>query len=138
MFTALAAEPALAQATATPAFGSAPATGLAQVALSLLVVIAAIVACGWLYRRTQGLRGGPGGGVFRVVASQPLGPRERIVVVEIGGKQLVLGLTASQVSTLHVFDEPVVARTPGGQGNERGGAGFAARLRAAMQRSDAA
>src|SRR5690606_17730937 len=128
-------QPALAQATAGPALGT-PGTGLAQLALSLLVVIGAIVACGWLYRRTQGLRGGPGGGVFRIVASQALGPRERIVVVEIAGKQLVLGLTASQVSTLHVFDEPVVARAPDGAG--RAGGGFAERLRAAMQRGGSA
>ena len=101
-----------------PSF-AAPAgpAGILNVLVSLVVVVAAVLVCGWLYRRTQGLRGGPGGEVFRVLASQALGPRERVVVVEIGGKQLVLGMTASQVNTLHVFDEPVVspgnARQPG-------------------------
>ncbi len=127
-----AVRPALAAGEAgAPAFG-APAGSLLNVAVSLIVVIAAIALCGWLYRRTQALRGGPAGEVFRLVASQALGPRERIVVVEIGGKQLVLGLTASQVSTLHVFDDPVIRRpagTPAGS--------FAERLKQLMRGGDA-
>ncbi len=128
--------PAAAAAAAeagAPSF-AAPAgpAGILNVVVSLLVVVAAVVLCGWLYRRTQGLRGGPGGEVFRVLASQALGPRERVVVVEIGGKQLVLGMTASQVNTLHVFDEPVVpdgnARQPG-----RLESAFAERLRSMLR-----
>lgn len=124
----LTAPPALAAGEAVaPAFG-APAGSLLNVAMSLIVVIGAIALCGWLYRRTQVLRGGPGGEVFRLVASQALGPRERIVVVEVGGKQLVLGLTASQVSTLHVFDDPVIRRPAGAPAGS-----FAERLKQLMR-----
>ncbi len=132
-------EPALARAAASgPGVVTAPDAGsIASVVVSLVLVVGAILACGWLYRRTQGLRGAAGGGVFRIVASQALGQRERIVVVEVGGKQLVLGVTSAQVSALHVFDEPVVfaaaPRRPGGTD-----ASFAERLKAIVRGGDGA
>jgi flagellar protein FliO/FliZ len=104
---------------------------LLNIAASLLVVIAAIVLCGWLYRRTQGL-GGASGGVFSVVASQALGPKERIVVIEVADRQLVLGMTATQISTLHVFDTPVIKR-PAGLNSRPDGGNFAERLRAILR-----
>ena len=45
---------------------------------------------------------------MKIVAAMPLGTRERIVVIEVGGQQLLLGITATQINTLHVFSEPVV------------------------------
>jgi flagellar protein FliO/FliZ len=80
-----------------------------SVGASLILVVAAIMLCGWLYSRSQGLRV-RGGGIIRIVATQPLGPKERILLIEVADKQLVVGMTSTQVSTLHVFDEPVVRR----------------------------
>ena len=45
---------------------------------------------------------------MKIVSSMPLGTRERLLLVDVGGKQLLLGVTATQINTLHVFDEPVV------------------------------
>ena len=33
---------------------------------------------------------------------------ERIALVDVGGQQILLGITPSSIRTLHVFDEPVV------------------------------
>ncbi len=133
----LASVAAAAAEPAAPSFAPpAGATGLLNVFASLLVVIAAVLLCGWLYRRTQSMRRGPGGEVFRVLASQALGPRERVVVVEIGGKQLVLGMTATQVNTLHVFDEPIMPHAKERSGQAHGGrieSAFAERLRAMLR-----
>lgn len=101
-----------------------------SVGASLIVVVAAILLCGWLWSRGQRMRGGAGG-VFNVVASQALGPRERILVIEIAGRQLVLGMTASQINTLHVFEEPVVQTQAAGNGWSD--SVFAGRLRAALR-----
>lgn len=76
----------------------------------LLSVIAAIFLVGYLYSRMKGPRIG-GDSVINIVASQGLGPKERIVLVEIADTQLLVGMTATQVQTLHVFDEPVVRAT---------------------------
>lgn len=95
---------------------------------SLLLVIGAVVIVGWIYSRTQGLRGAASD-VISIVAAQALGPKERIVLVEVGGKQMVLGMTTQQVQTLHVFDEPIVtAEEPVAVSSA-----FATRLRSAIR-----
>ncbi len=40
---------------------------------------------------------------LKVSASQSLGPRERVVVVNVEDARLVLGVTASQVTLLHTL-----------------------------------
>ena len=102
------------------------APDLLGVATSLVLVIGAIFLVGWLYRRAQGMRGGSADGI-RIVAAQPLGARERIVVVQIAGKQLVVGVTSSNINTLHTFDGPVVETAA-----QAIGSAFAGRLRAAL------
>lgn len=91
----------------------------------LILVIGAILVTGWLYSRTQKMRGASGD-LIRIVASQPLGTRERVLLLQVADKQLLVGMTSSQVQTLHVFDEPVaIAEIPAN--------GFAERLRAAVK-----
>lgn len=84
----------------------------------LFVVLAMIVAAGWLLRRLQQRAGmGPGGRrsqVITVVAQQMLGAREKVVVVEVEATWLVLGVTQQHVQTLHTLPRPVeeAATTP--------------------------
>ena len=78
-----------------------------SVAGSLVLVIALIFLASFLYSRLKTSHIG-GRDVINIVASRAIGPRERIVLVEIANTQLVVGLTTSHVQTLHVFDEPVV------------------------------
>ena len=65
----------------------------------LAVVIALILGVAWLLRGAQrfGLRGH---GLLRIVASQALGTRERVVVVELADTWLVLGVAPGQVARL--------------------------------------
>jgi flagellar protein FliO/FliZ len=101
-----------------------------SVGASLIVVVAAIMLCGWLYSRSQGLRV-RGGGIISIIATQPLGPKERILLIEVANKQLIVGMTSTQVSTLHVFDEPVV--TPEAGTEQRGN--FSDRLKGILRGS---
>ena len=75
-------------------------------ALSLLLFVGAIMGLAWLLNKLQGGRS-HNGGLINVVASHALGAKERLVVVDVGGRQIVVGVTASQISTLHVLDEPL-------------------------------
>ena len=80
----------------------------------LFVVLAMIVAAGWLLRRLQQRAGmGPGrrSQVISVVAQQMLGAREK-VVVEVDGTWLVLGVTQHNVQTLHTLPRPIEPATP--------------------------
>ncbi|MGE8360500.1 flagellar biosynthetic protein FliO [Pseudomonas sp.] len=102
--TALAAEPA-AQA-ATPMTGSGIAGQLGQLLLGLLLVIGLIFLLAWLMRRVQQV-GPRGGQVIRIMASQALGPRDRLVLVQVGSEQVLLGLSPGRITSLHVMNEPV-------------------------------
>lgn len=77
------------------------ASGLLQAGLGMLMVLGLIFACAWLARRFGLQRFGGGGQVVKVVSSASVGQRERVVVVEVSGTWLVLGVTSSQINTLH-------------------------------------
>jgi flagellar protein FliO/FliZ len=76
--------------------------GFLQAGLGLAAVLGLIVLCGWGARRL-GLRQPGSGRLLKVVASTMVGQRERVVVVEVGGAWLVLGVAAGQVSALHTM-----------------------------------
>jgi len=102
---------------------------LAEVAAALALVVVVIFAIAWALRRLQA-GGVVGGGQMKVVAGLPLGPRERVLLVEVGGTQLLLGVTPTQITRLHEFPEPVIKGQPGG-------GDFALRLRHALGRAEA-
>ncbi|CFQ36143.1 flagellar biosynthetic protein FliO [Yersinia bercovieri] len=79
---------------------------LATVGGSLILILMIITAIAWIARRT-GLtpRLPKGNQILSVVSSYSLGQRERIVVVDIGDKRLLLGVTTSQISCLGTFDQ---------------------------------
>jgi flagellar protein FliO/FliZ len=104
-FSVLAAEP-LAQAAA-PVAGSGVAGQLTQLVLGLLLVLGLIFFLAWLLRRVQ--RAGPAGKgqVIELIGSRALGPRDRLVLVQVGNEQILLGLTPGTITALHVLKEPV-------------------------------
>ncbi|GLK91577.1 flagellar biosynthetic protein FliO [Pseudomonas turukhanskensis] len=79
---------------------------LVQVLLGLLLVIGMIFVLAWLLRRVQQI-GPRGGQVIKLVASQALGPRDRLVLVQVGSEQILLGLSAGRITPLHTLKEPV-------------------------------
>ena len=88
----------------------APATSagsLAQVTLSLLLVLAAVFAAAWVVRRLRGF-GKFGANIIQIIADAPLGTKERAVLIQVGDQQLLVGVTAGQVNLLHVLAEPVI------------------------------
>ena len=102
-------------------------SGIWEVALGLLVVVAAIVAIGWFMRRLY-----PGGmaGIqaLKVLAALSLGPRERVLLIDSGGVQLLIGVTTQQITSLHRFTEPVLLPEATNAGD------FALRLKEALGR----
>ena len=74
----------------------------------LLAVLALIFGCAWIVRRMGGMTGGTTRAI-KVVSVMPMGTRERIALIEVGGTQILVGVTPSTIRTLHVFDEPVVS-----------------------------
>jgi flagellar protein FliO/FliZ len=92
-------------AATTPASSTAPAVpagGIVQVAIGLAAVLALVGAIAWLLKRFSGLRG-TGSGLIRIVGGAAVGQRERIVLVEVGGTWLLVGVAPGQVRTLHTM-----------------------------------
>ena len=93
-----------AHAPAPQAPGAAGTVG--GTVFALLFVLALIFALAWLAKRLPGVAGSSHR-ALRVVASLSLGPRERVVVVDVGGTQLLLGVGAGGTRALHTLDTPL-------------------------------
>ena len=102
---------------------------LVQVMGGLALVLALVVLLAWLARRLNASRIA-GARNLRLVGGISLGARERIVVVEVGGCQLVVGVAPGRVQTLHVLERPLEEQAPMEEGT-RGG-GFSDRLARAL------
>ena len=74
-------------------------------------VLALIFAVAWVFKRLQ-TPGMTKGKLMHVVATLPLGPKDRILLVDVGGRQVLMGVSASGIRSLHVFDEPVSMSPP--------------------------
>lgn len=103
----LAAEPAATAAAAVaPVVGSGIGGQLTQLVLGLLLVLGLIFGLAWLLRRVQ--HAGPRQGqVIELISSRALGARDRLVLVQVGNEQILLGLTPGRITPLHVLKEPV-------------------------------
>ena len=83
------------------------ADGLASISLGLGVIVVMLWAGLWVLHRLR-----PNGSSARytdckIIRSLALGQRERLLVVSVGTKQLVLGVGPSAISLLCELDEPV-------------------------------
>ncbi len=81
---------------------------LARVILSLLGIIALILAAGWLSRRLQH-RPGACGRRIRCIETFSAGARDRLLLLDADGKRLLVGIGPGGMHTLHVYDGVVSA-----------------------------
>ena len=117
-----------------PAGAGMDAAYLAQLLVGLILVIAAILVLAFLMRRVGGFQSRLGS-EFRVLGGISLGSRERMVLVQVGERQLLVGVAPGRVQTLHVLDEPIrVEGRAAQEGTARSDSPFAQRLRAAINR----
>jgi flagellar protein FliO/FliZ len=105
----LAAGPALADgAQKSVATGGLPTGDLTAAAvrmvLGLAVVLALLGATAWVSRRFR-VGGGMRGGLIEVVSGLSLGARERVVLIRVGGDQVLVGVSPSGMRTLHVLNQ---------------------------------
>lgn len=94
-----------------PALTQAPklstSSQLANLIGGLLLILGLIYGLSWFVKRfSQG--GFMQNSTIKMLSSMPLGTRERLLLVDVGGTQMLLGVTAAQINTLHVFSEPVL------------------------------
>ncbi len=91
-------------AASPSAWAAGNAAGVAGMLLSLVLILGLFVLAAWLLKRylPQVGKAGP----VKVVGATMVGPRERVVVVEVEDTWLVLGVGGGQVRTLHTLPKP--------------------------------
>lgn len=120
-----------APSSAATAAGSASLAGsLGQMAFGLIVVVAVLLLCLWLLKHLGAPRGSARG--LKVLGAAPVGPRERVVLVEVADTVLVLGVAPGRVNMLHTVDpqDLAVAAAPADTTDTTG---FAARLKTLIE-----
>lgn len=100
--------------------------------LGLGVVVALLLASLWLIKRLSAPRGPAAG--LKVLGGVAIGSRERLVLVEVGDKVLVLGVTANNINTLHTTDAGSLALTTPTGSSERREPEFAGWLKRSLER----
>ncbi len=78
------------------------ASGIGQVMLALVLVLAAVFAVAWFFKRMRGFTAGGNDGI-EVLAQAAVGTKERVVIVRVAGSRLLLGVAAGQVSLLQTL-----------------------------------
>lgn len=106
---ALMTVPAVAQEAVPAVSPSSLFTGdyLLQVIGSFVVVILLLVGVLVLLRRFNGVSSQMSGNM-RVVSSVGVGQRERVVLLQVGEEQILVGVGPGNVRKIHAFDGPVV------------------------------
>ena len=93
-----------------PALGNAPellsAGYLMQVVGSLAIVFGAVVLMAVVVKRVN-RSPSIGKASLSVMGSTSVGTREKVVLINAAGQQILVGVAPGNVRTLHVFDEPL-------------------------------
>jgi flagellar protein FliO/FliZ len=111
-------DPTLFAAPAATAHGAAGG-GTMEITVTLLIVVGFLAGLAWFAKRMRGGFSRGGNARIQVLGAQSLGPKERAVLVRVGDTDILVGVAANSVNTLHVFPvgalakfEPVEASTP--------------------------
>ena len=85
--------------------GSDPMSGgyLLQLIMGLIVVVICILVLAWVAKRVNGLQSSTDG-MLKIIGGISMGSRERVVLLQVGEKQLLLGVSPGRINTLHVLD----------------------------------
>lgn len=86
--------------------GASPlnASGLFDVVIGLALIVCLIFLLAFLFKKFGSSSVGMGG-VIKVITAMSLGGRDRIALISIGQKQMLLGISPGRIATLHVFEE---------------------------------
>lgn len=103
---------------------------VAQMFLGLILVIALIMGLTWFLRRMQHWNSQVNG-ALKVLAVLSMGARERIVLLQVGEQQILVGVAPGRIQALHVLETPIHMGSETGQASEQ----FAARLKSILGRS---
>jgi len=98
-----------------------------EVVGALIIVVLAILGVAWFSKRFTGLTPHQHQ-ALKTVTMLSVGSRERIALVQVGERQILVGITPQHISTLLVLDEPLDFSQSGGE--------FARKLQSFLRRNE--
>ena len=91
--------------TAKPTQPGSSGLSLGKMAISLAIVVLIVLALGWTFKKLT-LRL-PGSRHIKIISTLSLGPKEKLLVIEMQGKQRVLGVTSNNINLLFELENPL-------------------------------
>jgi flagellar biosynthetic protein FliO len=92
--------------SASSPIAPSPSISLLQTILGLIVIIGLILLSAWVMRKISPSMGS--NSLLKVISATSVGPREKVVIVEIEEQWLVVGVTSSQVNLLKKLPKGVL------------------------------
>ncbi len=81
-------------------------TNIFQMVAGLVFVLLLVIIVAWLVRRVGGVTMA-GGGVLNVIGGMSMGARERVVLLQVGEEQILIGVSPGRIQKLHVLENPI-------------------------------
>nr|WP_235810500.1 flagellar biosynthetic protein FliO [Legionella bozemanae] len=75
-----------------------------RIVMGLLLVLLLIIALSWIVKQLHGMQIGSAKG-FQSIASMILGPKEKITLLKVGARYLLIGSGSGQITLLYDFGE---------------------------------
>ncbi len=100
---------------------------------ALLGVLLLIFLVAWVLKRIQHGQGS-GRAHLKVVSVLPLSTRERVVLIQAGEEQVLMGVSGAGIQHLHTLKEPVEIASTGNGSDAQATPSFADALRQVMTR----
>jgi len=109
---------------------------LVQLIVGLMFVLLCIVVLAWLAKRFNRLQSSSDGSL-KVLGGISMGARERVVLVQVGTTQLLLGVAPGRINMLHQLEQPLekAGADVEGRFDKSLGKGFAEKLNYALSRN---
>ena len=131
----LALLPARVMAQSEPLAGGGAA--LVRMGVGLACVVALILACAWAARRFGFASRVQGNAPMKIVSTLSLGPRDRVIMLEVDDTWLVVGVNAGGMTTLHSLPAKAAAAASATPVRPDLAASFQSLLRTRMGRAPA-
>ena len=96
--------------------------------LGLVAIIGFIFLVAWILRRVNGAPSASAG-AMKIVGGLSLGNRDRVVLLQVGEQQILVGASPGNINLIHAFEEPAIEAPGSSQGSD-----FYQKLQASLNR----
>ena len=114
---------------------------LVQLVLGLMVVILFIFVFAWFAKKMNRFQSGTSDSL-KIIGGISMGSRERVVLLQVGEQQILLGVSPGRINALHLLDQPIESASTHATGRATGhvtgqmAKGFSDKLKSMMHEAN--